>query len=176
MMASITSVVSEPIARLSAWRRRQHTSPGWTVFVAVLAAVMLLPVATIVVLSLAPGVTIWPHLMRTVLPAALADTVLLLIGVSVLVLAFGTATAWLVTMYRFPGRAVMDRLLVLPLAVPTYIVAYCYVELLDFSGPVQRLLRLSSAGTAYKDYWFPDMRRMGGATIVLSACCCPYVS
>ena len=175
MMASITAVVSAPIARLSAWRRRQRTSPGWTVFVGVLAAVMLLPVATIVVLSLAPGVTIWPHLMRTVLPAALVDTVLLLIGVSVVVLVFGTSTAWLVTMYRFPGRAVVDRLLVLPLAMPTYIVAYCYVELLDFSGPVQRLLRALFGWHTVKDYWFPDVRSMGGAIIVLSAVLYPYV-
>lgn len=175
MMASITAVVSEPIAKLSAWRRRQGTSPGWTVFVGVVAAVMLLPVATIVVLSLAPGVTIWPHLMRTVLPAALKDTVLLLIGVSVVVLIFGTGTAWLVTMYRFPGRAVVDRLLVLPLAVPTYIVAYCYVELLDFSGPVQRLLRTLFGWHTVKDYWFPDVRSMGGAIIVLAAVLYPYV-
>jgi iron(III) transport system permease protein len=175
MMTSITAVVSEPVARLSAWRRRQRTSPGWTAFVAVLAAVMLLPVATIVVLSLAPGVTIWPHLMRTVLPAALKDTVLLLIGVSVVVLIFGTGTAWLVTMYRFPGRAVVDRLLVLPLAVPTYIVAYCYVELLDFSGPVQRLLRAIFGWHTVRDYWFPDVRSMGGAIIILSAVLYPYV-
>ena len=74
-------MVSEPVARLLAWRRLQRTSPAWTVFVAVLAAVMLLPVATVVVLSLAPGANIWPHLLRTVLPAALIDTMLLLSGV-----------------------------------------------------------------------------------------------
>jgi iron(III) transport system permease protein len=175
MMATITALVSEPVARLLAWRRQRRTSPAWTVFVAVLAAVMLLPVATVVVLSLAPGVSIWPHLMRTVLPAALADTVLLLIGVSALVLVFGTATAWLVTMYRFPGRAVIDRLLVLPLAVPTYIVAYCYVELLDFSGPVQRLLRTLFGWHTVQDYWFPDVRSMGGAIVILSAVLYPYV-
>jgi iron(III) transport system permease protein len=175
MMARVTAVVSGPVAKLSAWRRRQRTSPGWTVFVGVVAAVMLLPVATVVVLSLAPGVTIWPHLMRTVLPAALKDTVLLLIGVSVVVLIFGTGTAWLVTMYRFPGRAIVDRLLVLPLAVPTYIVAYCYVELLDFSGPVQRLLRTLFGWHTVKDYWFPDVRSMGGAIIVLAAVLYPYV-
>ena len=90
-------------------------------------------------------------------------------------LVFGTSTAWLVTMYRFPGRAVVDRLLVLPLAVPTYIVAYCYVELLDFSGPVQRLLRALFGWHTVKDYWFPDVRSMGGAMIVLSAVLYPYV-
>ena len=81
----------------------------------------------------------WPHLMRTVLPGALRDTAAAAWSASgALCLVFGTGTAWLVTMYRFPGRAVLDRLLVLPLAMPTYIIAYCYVELLDFSGPVQR--------------------------------------
>lgn len=171
----LPSWVLEPVVRIQSWRRRQQMSPAWTVFVAVLAALMVLPVVTIVALSLTPGVSIWPHLMRTVLPAALIDTVLLLIGVSVLVLVFGTGTAWLVTMYRFPGRGMMDRLLVLPLAVPTYIVAYCYVELLDFSGPVQRLLRALFGWHTVKDYWFPDVRSMGGAIVVLSAVLYPYV-
>ena len=171
----LPSWVLEPVVRIQSWRRRQQMSPAWTVFVAVLAALMVLPVVTIVALSLTPGVSIWPHLMRTVLPAALIDTVLLLVGVSVLVLVFGTGTAWLVTMYRFPGRGVMDRLLVLPLAVPTYIVAYCYVELLDFSGPVQRLLRALFGWHTVKDYWFPDVRSMGGAIVVLSAVLYPYV-
>lgn len=167
--------IAAPVVLLRAWRSRQLTSPAWTVFVALMAAVMLLPVVTIVVLSLAPGVSIWPHLMRTVLPAALIDTVLLIAGVSVLVLAFGTGTAWLVTMCRFPGRGVIDRLLVLPLAVPTYIMAYCYVELLDFSGPVQRVLRALFGWHTVRDYWFPDIRSMGGAVLVLSAALYPYV-
>jgi iron(III) transport system permease protein len=175
MMAKLTAVASEPVVRLLAWRRRLRTSPAWTVFVAVMAAVMVLPVATVVVLSLGPGVSIWPHLMRTVLPAALFDTLLLLIGVSVLTLAFGTSTAWLVTMYRFPGRGLIDRLLVVPLAVPTYIVAYCYVELLDYSGPVQRLLRAVFGWHSVRDYWFPDIRSMGGAILVLSSVLYPYV-
>ena len=126
------------------WLARARASGSasvWTIGVGAVAAVMSLPLATIVYLALSPAAGVWPHLMRTVLPGALADTLLLLAGVSVLTLAFGTGTAWLVTMYRFPGRALIDRLLVLPLAMPTYIVAYCYVELLDFSGPVQSALR-----------------------------------
>ncbi|MBX9590328.1 MAG: iron ABC transporter permease [Hyphomonadaceae bacterium] len=174
-MAKLPALVAQPVAWLSAWRRRPRTSPAWTLFVAVMSAVVLLPIATVIVLALAPGASIWPHLLRTVLPAALADTLLLLVGVSLLVLVFGTGTAWLVTMYRFPGRAVMDRLLVLPLAVPTYIVAYCYVELFDFSGPVQRLLRFLFGWHTVKDYWFPDIRSLGGAILVLAAVLYPYV-
>jgi iron(III) transport system permease protein len=167
--------LSRRAAHISAWSRQRLVAPRWVAFVALLTTVMALPVATIVVLAFAPGASIWPHLMRTVLPAALADTLLLLAGVGVLALAFGTGTAWLVTMYRFPGRGVIDRLLVLPLSVPTYIVAYCYVELLDYSGPVQRFLRGLFGWHSVRDYWFPDIRSMGGAVLVLAAVLYPYV-
>jgi iron(III) transport system permease protein len=136
---------------------------------------MLLPIATIVVLALNPHENVWPHLMRTVLPAALRDTVLLLAGVGALTLVIGTGAAWLVTMYRFPGRALLDRLLVLPLAMPTYIVAYCYVELLDFTGPVQSLLRRLFGWHTARDYWFPEVRTLGGGILILALVLYPYV-
>jgi iron(III) transport system permease protein len=160
---------------LGRWRRLLPESLGWTVFAAALAALMALPLATVVALSLGAQESVWPHLIRTVLPGALADTGLLLAGVATLTLLFGTGTAWLVTMYRFPGRGLLDRLLVLPLAMPTYIVAYCYVELLDFSGPVQRTLRALFGWRTVKDYWFPDVRTLTGAVLVLSAVLYPYV-
>jgi len=163
------------VARLTPWRRPLGVSPGWTVFAAVLAGIMALPLTTIVVLSLDPAESVWPHLMRTVLPGALADTGLLLVGVGVLTLLFGTGTAWLITMYRFPGRGLLDRLLVLPLAMPTYIIAYTYVELLDFSGPVQHGLRVLFGWHTVKDYWFPEVRTLPGAILVLSAVLYPYV-
>ena len=162
-------------ANLARWRQGLRVSPGWTVFAAVLAGIMALPLATIVMLSLDPAESVWPHLMRTVLPAALIDTGLLLTGVGALTLLFGTGTAWLTTMYRFPGRGLIDRLLVLPLAMPTYIVAYTYVELLDFSGPVQRALRALFGWHTVKDYWFPEVRSLPGAVLVLSAVLYPYV-
>jgi iron(III) transport system permease protein len=164
--------IASLLARL---RRLLPESLGWTLFVAALAALMALPLATVVVLSLSAQESVWPHLIRTVLPGALADTGLLLAGVATLTLLFGTGTAWLVTMYRFPGRGLLDRLLVLPLAMPTYIVAYCYVELLDFSGPVQRTLRVLFGWRTVKDYWFPDVRTLTGAILVLSAVLYPYV-
>ncbi|HTL92677.1 MAG TPA: hypothetical protein VL176_10030, partial [Steroidobacteraceae bacterium] len=139
------------IARLVQWRQRLPASPGRTLFVLAVAGVMALPLATVAVLSFSPQESVWPHLIRTVLPGALADTGLLLVGVAALTLLFGTGTAWLVTMYRFPGRGLLDRLLVLPLAMPTYITAYAYVELLDFSGPVQRALRALFGWLTVKD-------------------------
>jgi iron(III) transport system permease protein len=96
-------------------------------------------------------------------------------GVGSLSLMLGTGAAWLVTMYRFPGRGLIDRLLVLPLAMPTYIVAYCYVELLDYSGPVQQMLRSLFGWGSARDYWFPDIRTLGGCVLVLSAVLYPYV-
>jgi iron(III) transport system permease protein len=135
---------------------------------------MALPVATVVVLSATASDNVWPHLMRTVLPGTLRDTTLLLGGVGAIVLGVGTGSAWLVTMYRFPGRALLDRLLVLPLAVPTYIAAYCYVEMLDFSGPVQKALRAVFGWHTVKDYWFPEVRTLPGAILILSAVLYPY--
>ncbi len=172
--SSATQWLLSPRAWL-AWARTSGSAPAWTLGVGVVAAVMALPLATIVYLAFSPAAGVWPHLMRTVLPGALADTLLVLAGVSALTLVFGTGTAWLITMYRFPGRALIDRLLVLPLAIPTYIAAYCYVELLDFSGPLQSALRAVFGWHTVKDYWFPDVRSLSGAIIVLSAVLYPYV-
>lgn len=161
--------------RIAKWRARRRSSPAWTIVVGAILAVMLLPIGTVAVLALSPSDNIWPHLMRTVLPGALRDTLLLTTGVGVLTLATGTAAAWLVTMYRFPGRAVVDRLLVIPMAMPTYIVAYCYAELLDYSGPAQSALRSLFGWTSARDYWFPEIRSLPGAIFVMASVLYPYV-
>jgi iron(III) transport system permease protein len=149
------------------------------VAVAGIVALMVLPLLTIMWLAVAPqvgaGASPWPHLMRTVLPSALVKTALLLTGVGGLTLLVGTACAWVVTMYRFPGRNLVDRLLVIPLAMPTYIIAYCYVELLDYTGPVQSGLRTLFGWRTARDYWFPEIRSLGGAVFVLAAVLYPYI-
>lgn len=160
---------------IASWRARRRSSPVWTGAVAVVLALMLLPVATIAVLALTPAENIWPHLASTVLPRALRETVLLMLGVGLLTLAIGTATAWFVTMYRFPGRNLIDRLLVIPLAIPTYIVAYCYGDLLDYAGPVQSVLRAIFGWTSMRDYWFPEIRSIGGGIFVIAIVLYPYV-
>jgi iron(III) transport system permease protein len=161
--------------RSTRWPSRPDRAVGWTIFAAVLAGIVLLPIGTIIVLSLSAQQNIWPHLLHTVLPRAIADTSTLMAGVGLLSLLLGTGAAWLVTMYRFPGRALLDRLLVLPLAMPTYIVAYCYVELLDYAGPVQQMLRALFGWHSARDYWFPEIRTLGGCVLVLSAVLYPYV-
>ncbi|HXF55362.1 MAG TPA: iron ABC transporter permease, partial [Hyphomicrobiaceae bacterium] len=152
-----------------------RASPLWTVAVAAILAVVLLPVFTVLVLSLFAAENTWPHLVANVLPRSLFDTLMLMVGVGIVTAAVGTTAAWTVTMYRFPGRALVDRLLVIPLAVPTYIVALCYVELFDYAGPVQSTLRAMFGWQAPADYWFFDIRSLGGAVFMLSMVLYPYV-
>jgi iron(III) transport system permease protein len=134
-----------------------------------------MPIATVVLLALAPTDNIWPHLVANVLPGSVTRTLLLAAGAATLTFAVGTGAAWLVTMYRFPGRAMLDRLLVLPLAVPTYIVAYCYVDLLDYAGPLQSALRDWFGWHTARDYWFPQVRSLPGAIFIFSSVLYPYV-
>lgn len=167
------------VSRIAGWLGRDlrgSDQPLWMlVFTVLLAAVVLLPIVTMVILGLSSSSGIWSHLLRNVLPQAVYETVVLMIGVGALTLVIGTTAAWLVTMYRFPGREIIDRLLILPLAVPTYIMAYCYVELLDSAGPLQMALRDVTGWKLARDYWFPEIRSMGGAVFVLSAALYPYV-
>lgn len=157
------------------WFERRSASILWLGGVSIILLLMLLPVATILWLSLSPQENIWPHLVATVLPRSLLQTILLMLGAGTLTLVTGTAAAWLVTMYRFPGRNLADRLLVIPLAMPTYIVAYAYVEILDYSGPVQSALRALFGWHTSRDYWFPEIRSLGGAIFLMASVLYPYV-
>ncbi len=160
---------------LQTWRARTRTSPLWLTLVVLILVVVALPVATTLWLALSPADNIWPHLVSTVLPTSTLQTLLLMLGAGTLTLVTGAAAAWLVTMHRFPGRALIDRLLVIPLAMPTYIVAYCYVELLDYSGPVQSAVRWLGGWQSSRDYWFPDIRSLPGAIFVMASVLYPYV-
>ncbi|MEZ5844946.1 MAG: iron ABC transporter permease [Hyphomicrobiaceae bacterium] len=150
-------------------------TPRWTLFVLPVALVLMLPMATILVLAAGGEGAQWRHLIANVLPRASRETALLLAGAGTLTLVVGTSTAWIVTMYRFPGRAVIDRLLVIPLAIPTYLAAYCYVEILDHTGPVQTALRWLAGMHSGRLTWFPEVRSIGGGVFVISAVLYPYV-
>ena len=140
-----------------------------------LSLIALAPIIAIAVIAFQPSGDTWPHLIENVLPGAVRRTVGLMLGVGLLTLLIGTGTAWLVTMYRFPGRRYFQWLLLLPMAMPTYIIAYCYLELLDYSGVVQTGLRGLFGWRNAQDYWFPDIRSLGGAIFVMSAVLYPYV-
>jgi iron(III) transport system permease protein len=147
----------------------------WALTAVLAAALLALPILSVVWIALSATDSIWPHLVSTVLPRALTNTLLLLAGAGTLALAIGTATAWLVTMFRFPGREIADRMLVLPLAMPVYIVAYAYVELLDFAGPLQTSLRTAFGAHSLIAGLVPDVRSLGGAITLFSLVLYPYV-
>lgn len=147
----------------------------WIVGVLLILVVCAVPIVAIIAIAIKAENNIWPHLASTVLPRAAIDTALLLLGVGLVTLITGTGTAWLVTMYRFKGSRILAWALMLPLAMPTYIIAYCYVEILDYSGPVQSTLRASMGWQNARDYWFPEIRSLPGAVFVISAVLYPYV-
>jgi iron(III) transport system permease protein len=138
-------------------------------FVALLAALVLAPIAALVQIALNGSTENWSHLGSYVLLPALANTAALLLGVGTIVIVAGVGVAWLMTTFSFPGRDAIAWLLPLPLALPTYIVAYIYVDLLDALGPVHRLL------TALGWPNFFDVRSLGGAVFVMSVVLYPYV-
>ena len=160
---------------LSLWRARRRASPVWSVVVALIIAVIAMPVVTVLALAIAPADNIWPKLLATVLPSALYNTLALMILTGALTLATGAATAWLVTMYRFPGRALADRLLVLPLAIPTYIIAYVYADLLSYAGPVQTTIRALFGLGPVAGAVLPEIRSLPGAVFVMASVLYPYV-
>lgn len=147
----------------------------WIWLVGAIVLIATAPIFAILTIALQADDNIWPHLVSTILPRAAIDTALLLSGVGILTLATGTATAWLVTMYRFPASRLLAWALLLPLAMPTYIIAYSYVEILDFSGPVQTLLREMMGWRSSRDYWFPEIRSLPGAVFVIASVLYPYV-
>jgi iron(III) transport system permease protein len=157
--------------RFAHWR---HDWP-WVCAVAVIALLAAAPVFSIAILAVTGQGDPWPHLAATVLPAALADTAMLLAGVAAVTILIGVTTAWLVTAYAFAGRRSLEWALLLPLAIPTYIIAYASVEILDYFGPVQSTLRAIFGWRSRHDYWFPEARSMPGAIILMGLVLYPYV-
>ncbi len=145
---------------------------GSTWLVALLVA---LPVLSVFYLSLFPKENIWSHLADTVLPVYITTTLQLMIGVGVLAVGTGVVTAWLVTMCRFPGKRFFEWALMLPFAVPAYVIAYVYTDLLEYAGPIQSALRDFFGWQTARDYWFPEIRSLGGAILMLSFVLYPYV-
>ena len=147
----------------------------WNVLLVLLTLMVVIPVVAILGMSLFPKENIWPHLVSTVLPRYVINSFLLMLGVSIGVLLIGVATAWFVTMYEFPAKKLFEWLLIVPIAMPAYVIAYAYTDLLEFSGPVQGFLRDIFGWVSARDYWFPDIRTLPGAIFVMSLVLYPYV-
>ncbi len=134
-----------------------------------------LPLLALGWIALVSTSDVWLHLLNYVLPRSIGDTLVLLALVGLGTTVLGAGCAWITTMCAFPGRRIMAWALVLPLAVPTYIAAYSHVEFFDYSGPVQSTLRAVAGFENSRDYWFPDIRSLGGAAFIFSVVLYPYV-
>ena len=140
-----------------------------------LALVLILPVVAIAVTAMGDSKGILWHLIQTRLGDYIFNTVVLMAWVGVLSLFFGVGTAWIISRYSFPFRPVLEWLLVLPAAVPAYLVAYTYTDFMEYAGPVQTILRDVTGWKTSRDYWFPEIRSMGGAILVMASVLYPYV-
>ena len=139
------------------------------------AALAALPVASLALYLFSGGTgATWAHLAATVLPDYSLNSLLLCAGVALGVSLIGVGTAWLTAMHEFAGRRVFEWALVLPMAMPAYVLAYLYTDLLQYVGPVQSGLR-ETFGWRRADYWFPDVRSLGGAVAMFTLVLYPYV-
>ena len=139
-----------------------------------IAALLALPVVSVVMSFFSGAGDTWMHLAATALPRYVGNTALLLVFVALGVVSMGVVSAWLVTAYRFPGRDLLEWALLLPLAMPAYVMAYAYTDWLQFTGPVQSALR-ALTGWQAREYWFPEVRSLPGAAAMLSFALYPYV-
>lgn len=160
-----------PVSRLTAASRRFD---GWRLTIFVLAGVLALPVLSVFSFVLHPAGEVWAHLVDTVLARYVLNSLWLMLGVGFGVSTMGIICAWLCSVCEFPGRRVFEWALLLPMAMPAYIIAYTYTGLLDFTGPIQTQLR-SWFGWGWGDYWFPEIRSLPGAMAMLALVLYPYV-
>jgi iron(III) transport system permease protein len=148
---------------------------GWLGWLSVAtAALVLAPIAAVVWNVFLSSETTWSHLVSTVLPEYVWNTLLLVLLVAAGVIFFGVLSGWLVTAYSFPCQHVLEWALVLPLAMPAYVMAYAYTDWLQAAGPVQTALR-EITGWQVRQYWFPEIRSLPGAAAMLSFALYPYV-
>lgn len=160
---------ARPVTRR--WPARRLPPRAFPVAALAIAGVVALPVCLVAANLFVPRREVWAHLAATVLPELALDTVLLLAGVGAGVVLLGTGLAWLVAGHRFPGRDLFDWALVLPLAVPAYVIGFVFVGLLEFAGPLQTGLR-DLFGPGFR---LPEIRSYGGVVVVMTLVFYPYV-
>lgn len=146
----------------------------WNIVLVLLSLLFSIPLAVVLGSIFFPAKEIWSHLADTVLTDYIINSLVLFVGVGSFSLILGVIPAWLVTMYRFPMSHYLEWALLLPMAIPAYIIAYSYTGMLDVAGPLQTSLR-EITGWQYRDYWFPEIRSLGGAITMLSLVLYPYI-
>ncbi len=149
------------------WRPRDP----WPLAAGAVALLVATPILIVVSSIATPSLDVWKHLWETQLTELIWNTLILIAGVGLGVAVLGTGLAWLVTMYRFPGRAAFEWLLILPLAMPAYVIGFVFLAIFDYAGPVQSWLRHAFG----PGIWFPDVASPGGVVLVMTLVLYPYV-
>lgn len=155
--------------------KRLDSGLGWHIGALLIAVSVVAPVAALGWHALTGDTSHWEHLAKFVLPTTISNTLILLIGVGALVSCLGVGSAWLISAYQFPSRGILSWALLLPLAVPTYIVAFAYLDILHPIGPIQTFIRDLLGYTSPRQFRLPDLRSMPGAIFLLGFVLYPYV-
>ncbi len=152
---------------------RKHLDFRWTTFIpALIALAVVLPIAILVTELFHPSAGLWQQLWEThTLPRMIQNTLVVMLGVGAGTFLLGVGFAWLVNAYDFPGRVIFDQALLLPLAVPSFVMGFVFMATFDFAGPVQTQLRMWFG----RDVWFPEIRSVGGVIVVMTLVLYPYV-
>ena len=147
----------------------------WSVSVVIACLLILGPIAAVLLTAVGDSGGLWKHLYDTVLGRYVANTLILMIGVGLLAIGFGVSSAWVINRYDFSGRRVLEWMLLLPAAIPAYVIAYTYTEFFEYAGPLQSALRHLFGWQSRGDYWFPEIRSLGGAMLVMASVLYPYI-
>lgn len=170
---------SQHTTQVTSHRKIQPSLPGFRARlgrlpVPILTIILLLPIIVLTFEIATLDIALWERMWSTFLPGALWNTLRLVVGVSLGTLVVGVGCAWLVSAYEFPGRLWFDRLLMLPLAIPGFIMGFVYVTVFEFAGPIQTQLR-NQFDWSRDGYWFPNIASPGGLILVLTLVLYPYV-
>ncbi|MGB1057471.1 MAG: ABC transporter permease [Candidatus Puniceispirillaceae bacterium] len=161
---------------LSHWSRASRPSiDKWSAATVILCCFLLGPVAALLLAAFGDGGSLWGHLVDTVLATYVTNTLLLMGGVGSVAMVFGVSSAWVISRYDFAGRDMLEWMLLLPAAIPAYIIAYCYTDFFEYAGPVQSALRAAFGWQSPRDYFFPEIRSVGGAVLVMASVLYPYI-
>jgi iron(III) transport system permease protein len=161
---------------LSQWSLVSRPSiDKWSLVTILLCCFLLGPVAALLLAASGDSGGLWAHLVDTVLATYVINTLLLMGGVGGVAIVFGISSAWVISRYDFAGRGVFEWMLLLPAAIPAYIIAYCYTDFFEYAGPVQSALRATFGWQTPRDYYFPEIRSLGGAVLVMASVLYPYI-
>ena len=147
----------------------------WSALTLILCCFLLGPVVALLLRAFGDSDGLWAHLLDTVLLTYVVNTILLMGGVGIVAVLFGVSTAWVISRYSFVGRNVLEWMLLLPAAIPAYIIAYCYTDFFEYAGTLQSALRTAFGWQTRLDYYFPEIRSLGGAVLVMASVLYPYI-